>query len=94
MIAGDNSIPATLDAVSSEPAASVRVRTHPGLCEGWGNCHRFAPAVYPLDADGHIGVHLVEVPPELADDAYIGATTCPEHAITIVRSARSASRPT
>lgn len=30
----------------------VLVRAHPGLCEGWGNCHRFAAAVYPLDAEG------------------------------------------
>jgi ferredoxin len=79
---------------AGEVAVGVRVRAHPGLCEGWGNCHRFAPAVYPLDADGHLAVHLLEVPPELAADACIGATTCPEHAITILRPASATPRPT
>jgi ferredoxin len=65
----------------------VRVRTHPGLCEGWGNCHRFAPAVYPLDDDGHVDIHLLDVPPEHALDARIGATVCPAHAITIIPAA-------
>ena len=32
------------------PSGRLRVRAHPALCEGWGNCHRWAPEVYPLDA--------------------------------------------
>jgi ferredoxin len=62
----------------------VRVRTHPGLCLGWGNCHRFAPGVYPLDADGKVDLHLLDVPAELAYDAWFGALACPERAITVI----------
>lgn len=64
--------------------AGVRVRAHPGLCEGWGNCRRFAPSVYQLDGDGYLDLHMLEVPPELADDARLGASVCPARAITII----------
>lgn len=63
---------------------SLLVRAHPGLCEGWGNCHRWAPAVYPLDSDGLIDIHTLEVPPDLADQAWQGAQACPAGVITIV----------
>jgi ferredoxin len=62
----------------------VRVRTHPGLCAGWGNCHRWAPAVYPLDDEGHVAVHLLSVPPEHALEAWIGASVCPAAAISVI----------
>ena len=65
-------------------ADTVLVRVHPGLCEGWGNCHRFAAAVYPLDAEGYVDLHLLEVPAELAELARIGADVCPARAISIV----------
>jgi ferredoxin len=62
---------------------AVRVRVHPGLCVGWGNCHRFAPSVYPLDEDGKVDLHLLAVPPELAYEAWLGAGACPEQAISV-----------
>lgn len=62
----------------------VRVRVHPALCEGWGNCARFASAVYSLDGDGHVDLHLLEVPAELAADARLGAEVCPARAISII----------
>lgn len=62
----------------------VRVRTHPSLCTGFGNCHRWAPAVYPLDEDGRIDIHLLDVPPELAAAARLGAQVCPVRAITVI----------
>ncbi|MGB8858019.1 MAG: ferredoxin [Ilumatobacteraceae bacterium] len=65
----------------------VRVRTHPSLCNGWGQCARWAPDVYTLDADGYIDVHVVDVPPEHAESAELGAIACPERAISILRSA-------
>lgn len=75
-------VPATTDA---PPAAEVgvRIRAHPGLCLGYGLCHRFAPAVYPLGEDGHLAVHLLEVPAEHAYEAWIGASVCPERAISV-----------
>ena len=63
---------------------SLLVKVHPGLCEGWGNCHRWAPEVYPLDDEGMIDLHVAEVPPELAQDAWLGAQACPAGVITIV----------
>ena len=70
------------------------MRVHPGLCLGWGNCHRFAPRVYPLDDDGHVDVHLLEVPAHLADEARCGAGACPERAITVVAPIRPTASPT
>jgi ferredoxin len=64
-------------------AADLKVRAHPGLCEGWGNCHRWAPEVYPLDDDGHIAIHLLAVPEELAAAAWAGAQVCPARAISV-----------
>jgi ferredoxin len=69
--------------VTDEPAG-VKVRTHPALCLGYGNCHRFAPDVYSLDENGEIAVHLLEVPEEQAVDAWIGASVCPQRAITVI----------
>jgi ferredoxin len=61
----------------------LKVRAHPGLCEGWGNCHRWAPEVYPLDDEGRIAIHLLAVPEELAAAAWAGAQVCPARAITV-----------
>jgi ferredoxin len=63
---------------------SLLVRVHPGLCEAWGQCHRWAPEIYPLDDEGYIDIHVLEVPPELAVTAWRGARACPIQAITIV----------
>ena len=67
-----------------EQDEGVRVRTHPALCRGVGNCHRFAPAVYDLDDEGLIAFHLLDVPAALALDAWRGASVCPERAITVI----------
>mgnify|MGYP000893573689 CR=1 FL=1 len=74
-----------LDDDSTDPKADrpVRIRSHPGLCAGWGNCHRFAPDVYPLDEEGQLAVHVMEVDAAHADDARLGAAACPERAITV-----------
>lgn len=63
---------------------SLLVRAYPGLCEAWGNCHRWAPEVYALDENGKIDMHLLEVPPELAKSAWLGAQACPAGVIQIV----------
>jgi ferredoxin len=39
--------------------------------------------VYPLDDEGQIAIHLLEVPPELAEAAWVGAQVCPARAITV-----------
>lgn len=74
---------------SVEPGP-VRVKVHPGLCEGWGNCHRWAPSVYPLDDEGYVDVHLVEAPAELAEAARRGAEVCPARAISVFAAQQAA----
>ncbi len=64
------------------PDESVRIRVHPGLCVGWGNCHRWAPDVYPLDELGQVAFHVLEVSSEHAEAARWGALACPAHAIS------------
>lgn len=75
-----------------ETVTPLRVKAHPGLCKGWGECHRWGPDVYPLDAGGQLDVHLLEVPPELASQARIGAAACPEQAITLITPAGTPKR--
>ena len=77
--------PGDADPGGAHPGAEgVRVRTHPSLCVGLGQCHRWAPEVYPLDEDGMIAIHKVAVPPELAHKAWLGASLCSEQAITVI----------
>lgn len=71
---------------SVDDSTGVLVRTHPGLCLGWGNCHRFAPYIYPLDAEGKVDIERLAVSAEHAHDAWLGAAACPEGAITVRRS--------
>lgn len=73
---------------SMDDTTGVLVRTHPGLCLGWGNCHRFAPDIYPLDTEGKVDIERLAVPAENARDAWLGAAACPEGAITVRLSDR------
>lgn len=71
-----------------EPEEPVRVKVHPGLCEGWGECARWGHGVYHLDEHGKVDLHVADVPPELAFRAWMGAEACPEHAITVIGPSR------
>jgi ferredoxin len=62
----------------------VRIKVHPGLCEGHGVCRRFAPSIYQLDADGYLELRLLDVPPGLERDAVTGAEACPARAISVL----------
>lgn len=62
----------------------MRIKAHPGLCEGHGVCRRFAPSVYQLDEEGYLDLHLLQVPPELESEAMLGAAVCPAHAISVI----------
>lgn len=62
----------------------VRLKVHPGLCVGWGNCQRFGPEVYTLDDEGKVDFQLLDVPAELAYEAVGGAAACPNQAITVI----------
>lgn len=77
--------------------SAVKIKVHPALCEGWGECHRWGGAVYPLDDEGCVDLHLLEVPPEMAEAAWMGAAACPNGAITYIGAPAgrlgTASRP-
>jgi ferredoxin len=70
----------------------MRIKVHPGLCNGWGECHRWGREVYPLDDDGMCEMRLLEVPPEMEDHARFGAMACPEQAITVIDDDPDAQR--
>lgn len=72
---------------------SLLVKAHPGLCDGWGQCHRLAPDVYHLDDEGYIDIHMLEVPPDRAVAAWMGAMACPNGAITVVDVVQRESDP-
>ena len=76
--------PGVVRSERAEKGVGLRVKAHPGLCNGCGNCKRWAPDVYSLDEDGYIDLHLLEVPAELEDQARLGAQVCPEGAITLI----------
>ena len=71
----------------------VRVKVHPGLCNGWGQCWRWAPEVFQLDDEGYVDLLVVEVPAQLAETARRGAAACPEQAITIIECSPPAFSP-
>lgn len=64
----------------------MRIKVHPGLCMGWGQCWRWGPEVYELDAEGYLDLIVVEIPPELEEAARRGAAACPEQAITVIEA--------
>jgi ferredoxin len=61
----------------------VKISVDAGLCQGHGLCTVCAPEVFDIGDDGHAGVVVDEVPPDLGDAARNAAQTCPERAITI-----------
>ena len=71
-------------AIDGSTPVGVRIKAHPALCMGFGVCRQWAPEVYTLDDDGVIDFHLLEVPPELAVAARLGAQVCPSGAITVI----------
>lgn len=62
----------------------VLIRVSPGICEGWGECHKFAREIYPMGADGKVDLHVLEVPTEYADLARVAASMCPVRAIQVI----------
>lgn len=72
----------------------MRIKVHPGLCVGNGACRHFASAVYQLDGEGYLDLHLLQVPPELERDAALGASACPARAISVLADAPGPTQPT
>jgi ferredoxin len=64
----------------------VKYTVDQALCSGHGQCAALAGHVYDLDDDGFNvdAGKTVEVAPELADAAELGAEGCPEQAIRVI----------
>lgn len=61
----------------------MRVELDRERCQGHGRCYVLAPAVYESDDDGYGTVISAEVTPEHEEAAMLGASNCPEDAITV-----------
>ncbi|MEJ5255239.1 MAG: ferredoxin [Acidimicrobiales bacterium] len=61
----------------------MRIRFDASACVGHGRCYALAPEVYDADDLGHCLVRFDVVPPELEDQARVGAHNCPEAALTV-----------
>ncbi|MDO8389859.1 MAG: ferredoxin [Actinomycetota bacterium] len=53
-------------------------------CSGHGRCAALAPSVYVLDDRGYNAMNETEVAPGDEAAARVGASNCPERAITLV----------
>ena len=62
----------------------MKIRVDRKLCAGHALCAAKAPDVYTLDDDGFCNSDGALVPPELGEQARLGAKHCPEGAITLV----------
>ena len=61
----------------------MRIVVDPDVCTGHGRCYSLAPEVYEPDDDGYCATRALDVPAGLEDQARLGATNCPERAITV-----------
>lgn len=61
----------------------MRITVDPDRCTGHGRCYALAGEVYEPDDDGYCATRSLEVPPGLESAARLGASNCPEGAITI-----------
>ena len=62
----------------------MKVRIDKDVCTGHGRCYTVASEVFDADDDGYGVVIAEDVPADLEAKARLGASTCPEGAITLV----------
>ena len=63
----------------------MRVKIDTARCTGNAMCWAAAPEVFELDEEtGYAYVLVEEVPPELEQQARVGAGMCPERAVEIL----------
>lgn len=62
----------------------MRVRVDPDVCVGHGRCYALTPEVFAPDERGHcIVLHENVETDDLIERARIGASNCPEGAISL-----------
>ena len=64
--------------------APMRIVLRRELCSGHGRCYALAPDVFQPDDTGYCDPLFDVVPAELHRQARLGATNCPEDAISLV----------
>ena len=62
----------------------MRIELDRERCQGHGRCYVLASAVFEPDDDGYGVVVSASVPAEHQDAAVLGASNCPEDAITVI----------
>lgn len=62
----------------------MRLRIDPELCAGHGRCYSLAPEVFDCDEFGHGTLVSEEIPEALRARAELGASNCPEGAISVM----------
>jgi ferredoxin len=63
----------------------VKVTVEADYCVGHGMCNMYAPEVFHIDDEAKAYVDGPEVAPGLERAAALGASACPERAITVTK---------
>ena len=71
--------------------APMKIVLRREVCSGHGRCYALAPDVFQPDDTGYCDPRFAEVPAELVRQARLGATNCPEDAISLVEEAAMGS---
>jgi len=63
----------------------MKARIDGELCTGHGRCANYGKNIYRLDPNGYNidRGKVIEIPPDQEEAATLGATNCPEGAITV-----------
>jgi ferredoxin len=61
----------------------MRLEIDKAVCTGHGRCYTRAPELIDADDEGFPLLRHTDVPADLAEDARIAASSCPEGAITL-----------
>jgi ferredoxin len=65
----------------------MKIRVRPDLCCGAGLCAMTAPDVFQLDGHGYNMMDGRDVPAGHEEEARVGASACPETAISFIEAA-------
>ncbi len=75
------------------PANTVLVKDN-DRCQGHGRCYSLAPAVIDSDDLGYAVLKEGSIPPDLAEQARLAVSSCPEQALELVSETEPQLRET
>ena len=70
----------------------MKIRIDKAHCVGNARCWAIAPALFPLDDDGYIGIESFDVPEGYESLARRGARACPERIIHVEETDQGAAQ--